>query len=476
MATTLDPDPETRRRALDAAENELALVVAFCASEPDRVGETLRPEAIDVPHTFGRAADGRDATLRLRRERPGRNELAAPLRDPFMSRAQLELRWERNAIFARNAGRRGLLVDGARVDEAWLEPGSVIEIEGRMVFLCTRRPQRMRPAAHTSDKHVFGRPDAQGIVGESPAAWALRERIAFCAARGAHVLVLGSSGVGKELVAQALHSLSQRAGRRLVARNAATFPAGLIEAELFGNVAGYPNPGTPDRPGLLGEADGSTLFLDEIGELGPDLQARLLRVLDAGEYQRLGESRRRCADVRVVGATNRAIEELKHDVAARFSLRLAVPGLEERREDVPLLAKHLLCRMVAEDASLARFLDAWDGARGEPRVTPAFVTALLRRTFTTHTREIEAMLYAAMMDGEPPLDAPPPPTKREQPVDRAQHARREVGPDELLATLERTAWVQERAWKELALPNRFVLQRLMRKYGIARPGPGAPVS
>src|SRR5256885_12859655 len=105
----------------------------------------------------------------------------------------------------------------------------------------------------------------------------------------------------------------------MVSRNAATFPAGLIDVELFGNVANYPNHGMPERPGVVGEADGSTLFLDEIGELPTELQSHLLRFLDErGEYTRLGDARRRTSDVRVVAATNRALEDLKHDLAARL--------------------------------------------------------------------------------------------------------------------------------------------------------------
>src|SRR5262249_4513267 len=151
----------------------------------------------------------------------------------------------------------------------------------------------------------FGAPDPHGILGESPAAWALREHLSLAAHSGQHILLLGQSGTGKELAARAIHALSPRRDKPFIARNAATFPEGLVDAELFGTAKGYPNAGSPERPGLIAEADGGTLFLDEIGELPAHLSSHLLRVLDrGGEYQRLGESRVRRSDLRVVAATN----------------------------------------------------------------------------------------------------------------------------------------------------------------------------
>src|SRR5262249_8174942 len=143
----------------------------------------------------------------------------------------------------------------------------------------------------------FGMGDRFGIVGESAAAWHLRAAIAFVAAQSAHVLITGASGTGKELVARAIHAASERAARPMVARSAGTFPETLVDAELFGSARGYPNAGMPERTGLFGEADGSTLFFDEIGEVPESLQSHLLRVLDSGEYHRLGESRQRRVEV-----------------------------------------------------------------------------------------------------------------------------------------------------------------------------------
>ena len=196
----------------------------------------------------------------------------------------------------------------------------------RILFLCMRRPP-LATAREKARPHPFGQADEHGLVGESSAIWDLREEVAFFAKRQGHVLITGPSGSGKELVARSIHALSTRASHRFIARSAATIPPALVDAELFGNVGNYPNAGMPERPGLFGESDGGTLFLDEIGEMSSEAQAHLLRVLDSGgEYQRLGDAKRRTSDVRLVAATNRSPDALKHDFLARFPFRIQVCG------------------------------------------------------------------------------------------------------------------------------------------------------
>jgi two-component system nitrogen regulation response regulator GlnG/two-component system response regulator HydG len=242
---------------------------------------------------------------------------------------------------------------------------------------------------------AFGEPDAFGLVGESPAMWELRHRIVAVARQPFHVLVLGPSGAGKELVARAIHARSPRGAAPMVCRNAATIPEGLAAAELFGNLRNYPNPGMLDRPGLIGQAHGTTLFLDEFAELPPALQAHLLRVMDDGEYQRLGEATMRRADVRIIAATNRPTRDVKHDVLARLKVRIAVPGLQERREDVPLLVAHLLRRQAVADPSVARRFFSGDA----PLVSPVLMEALVQHAYTTHVRELDALLVRAILEG-----------------------------------------------------------------------------
>ncbi len=301
--------------------------------------------------------------------------------------------------------------------------------------------------------HAFGQADGSGMVGESAAAWRLREDLAFVGPRHGYALLLGPSGAGKELAARAVH-----AGRGpWLARNAVTIPESLADAELFGNVKDYPNPGMPDRRGLVGEADGGALMLDEVGDLPEPVQARLLRLLDDGEYQRLGEARPRRSSVRLIGATHRAPESLKHDLLARFRHQVHVPGLGARREDVPLLARHLLRQARREDALVDRFF-----VGDEPRLAQGFVEALLLRDWHTHARELDRLLWDAIrhsrgevLDGI--LPAAVPPAARDGAVPDAKA----VAP-----ALAACGGNGSQAWQQLGLRNRDQLRRLVRKYGL----------
>jgi DNA-binding NtrC family response regulator len=470
--TTLDT-PSVARTDKSGIPIVEALIVVWSADDPSRVGEALLlPEEGDRRGSFvfgrGTRSDGRRERVRLVRQRPGEIAEAPPLETPHLSRSQLVLRRHpEGGITIENEGKRALLVDGKQASSARVRPGQTVEVRDQLVFLCASRPSRF-PALRVDDARLrpaFGEPDAFGYVGESAPAWSLRDEVAAVARRAStHVLVLGESGVGKELVAQAVHAMSERSGRKLVARNAATVPAGIIDAELFGNAPGYPNAGMPERVGLVGEAEGGTLYLDEIGELPLELQTHLLRLLDSGDYQRLGDARRRTADVRIVAATNRPIEQLRSDLAARFPIRVRAPDLHARREDVPLVARCLLRRIVAEDPASSRRL-----AGASPTLSRELTLALVRHFYATHVRELVNVLYRAALESQGPE------------VDLTPGAREMLGPsagspavpasevtrETILEALERNGGVRERVWRELGLANRYVLKRLMRKYGIA---------
>ena len=276
----LDSNPLSRRGGTDG--DVIVLAIAWSAEEPHRVGEIAILPEDDHPRTLGRGDE--EADLRFFQQRPGTVTAAPPLLGAGLSRRQLLLTASSVGLAVEQAGRCELRVNGATCEKALLVSGDTIHLRRQLVLLCTRRPPLIPALRHFPRDawRPFGEPDAFGILGESPLTWLLRERLAFAAKAGTHVLVSGESGTGKELAARAIHAMSKRASKPFVARNAATLPAGLIDAELFGNVKNYPNPGMPERPGLIGQADGGTLFLDEIGELPAELQTHLLRVLDAG--------------------------------------------------------------------------------------------------------------------------------------------------------------------------------------------------
>ncbi|PRQ09703.1 sigma-54-dependent transcriptional regulator [Enhygromyxa salina] len=460
-------DADARRRT----EEILALVVVWCREAPERVGEVLVPDPEAEPADgwrFGRGDQGPDR-LALVRQRGGHNQIAGPLELPRVSQEQLRIRSiDRETLELRNIGRRTLLVDGGEVKVSRrIREGAVVELRGQLLLLAARRPIEL-PALELPDSLCpeFGRPDAFGLLGESPPAWALRGQIWFMAQRDVHVLIQGPSGVGKELVAQAIHSLSSRGARPLVARNAATLPESLIDAELFGNLRDYPNPGTPERPGLVGAADRSSLLLDEIGELSHQLQAHLLRLLDSGEYQRLGEAQTRQAKLRLLAATNRPVAELKHDLAARLRLRVSVPPLAARREDIALLIPHLIRRMAGEDPLLARrFFETGDPS-GHPRVDAGLVRELLGRAYPTNVRELEGALWTAMMHSVVADHS-----QVQAPAATDLAAGSEVDPRSLTRAqielaLAHADGVQDRAWRLLGLRNRYQLLRLLKKHGL----------
>jgi two-component system nitrogen regulation response regulator GlnG/two-component system response regulator HydG len=370
-----------------------------------------------------------------------------------------------------------MLVDGITVERTGLVPGQVVLLGRVALLMCVERPELL-PALDLEHwpgpLHPFGAPDAFGLVGESPLAWELRAQLGFIGGRAAHVLIRGASGTGKELAAQAIHALSPRAARPLVARNAATFPETLLDAELFGNVKNFPNVGTPERPGLIGEANGGTLFLDEFGELPVAAQAHLLRVLDAGEYARLGEARPRRADLRLLAATNRPEAALKEDVLARLRLRLELPGIDRRREDIPQLAVHLLRRIARHDPGVARRCFP-DGDPGKPpRITIKLMDILVRWPYTTHVRELEALLWRAMSSGTgDALDCWPDAAPLAATVPTAAAAGRppEVDPmsipaELLQARLDAHGGRQEPVWREFGFSSRHVLTRLVRRHNL----------
>ena len=193
------------------------------------------------------------------------------------------------------------------------------------------------------------------LVGQSPALRGVLEAVTRAAPTSATVLLLGESGVGKELVARTIHRNSPRANQRFVQVNCAAIPEELIESELFGHEKGSFTGATEKQVGKFEQADRGTIFLDEIGDMSPKTQAKVLRVLQEQEVERLGSARTIKVDVRVIAATNKNLEEaigqgqFREDLYFRLNvIPIAVPPLRDRREDVPRLVQHFAKRIAEE--------------------------------------------------------------------------------------------------------------------------------
>ena len=207
-------------------------------------------------------------------------------------------------------------------------------------------------AAASSPPRMLPIPD---LIGESAGMRELTHLIRLVAPRNSTVLIEGETGTGKEVVASAIHRLSNRSSKPLTVLNCAAIPEALLEAELFGHTRGAFTGAVQSRTGRIEAAHGGTLFLDEIGELPLAVQAKLLRFLECGELQRVGDNEMTRVDVRVIAATHRDLEQRVVDGTFRLDLyhRLAVfplevPSLRERLDDLPALASHLLVRLCAD--------------------------------------------------------------------------------------------------------------------------------
>ncbi len=240
--------------------------------------------------------------------------------------------------------------------------------------------------------HREGLPE---LIAESPAMQPVLRLMERVAASDANVLVLGEHGTGKEVVARSLHAASARRDRPFVAVNLGAIPDSLFESELFGHMRGAFTDAKADRIGRFELADGGTLFLDEIANLPQAQQAKLLRVLESGEFERVGASRARRADVRVIAATNADIQaevkagRFREDLLFRLNtVEIRLPPLRERRADVPLLAAHFQRRYAARYHKAAK------------EFAPDAMELLLRHSWPGNVRELDHAVERAMLMAE----------------------------------------------------------------------------
>ena len=297
---------------------------------------------------------------------------------------------ETAADVCRTSGADGY-IGGSTLDRMPLE-AAVVEATSayRSIAALSRRVEALQDA-------MLGDGRRFGLIGRSPGILAVVRLIERFAPTSMTVLLLGANGTGKDLVARALHASSRRAHGPLVMLNCAALPRDLVESEMFGHEKGAFTGATRARLGRFEEAEGGTLFLDEIGELDASSQAKLLRVLENGAFERIGSNQTRRSDARIICATNRNLREMvaagrfREDLYYRLNkLEIMLPPLAERLEDVPALVEHILQTTVMATNPRVRSVDG------------AALRALIAHSWPGNVRELRnAMERAAVLcDGE----------------------------------------------------------------------------
>jgi len=314
------------------------------------------------------------------------------------------------------------------------------------------------------------------IIGLSHALAQVKVRIEQVAPMNATVLLLGETGTGKGVVARAIHSSSARKGRPMITVNCTTLPATLVESELFGREKGAFTGAHERLIGRFELADGGTIFLDEIGEMPLELQSKLLRVIQDGEFERLGGNRTLKTDVRIIAATNRNLEHeiraggFREDLYYRLNVfPITMPPLRERREDIPLLVEHFLAKF---NKKIGRNITS---------VPPETLSALRDYHWPGNVRELESVIERAVITSQGNalqlLDRFESFREREQTALRPEPGAQEevraladLEHDHILGVLQKTGWRIEGANGAAGILgiNASTLRARMRKFGITR--------
>jgi PAS domain S-box-containing protein len=323
--------------------------------------------------------------------------------------------------------------------------------------------------AQQLDRAISNRYTFHDMIGKDPAMRKIFEMVAVVAPSDATVLVEGATGTGKDLLAKVIHSTSARAKKPLVKVNCAAIPENLLESEIFGYVKGAFTGADRDKPGRFSEAEGGTIFLDEIGDLPLSLQAKLLRVLEDREFYPLGSRHTHKVNVRIISATNRTLKKLvdqglfREDLFYRLNvMRIELPPLKDRQGDLPLLIRHIARRLCASRAT------------APPAISKNAMQILLNYNYPGNVRELENMLEHAMIICRQAMIQPehlPDYIRNEKPSsvttkaaatleDPFDRERRRI-----ISVLEKTGGHRRKAAEELGI-ERTTLWRKMKRYGI----------
>jgi transcriptional regulator with PAS, ATPase and Fis domain len=354
-----------------------------------------RSKQLEIPSVLLEVVSGPDRGKRVAVDRGAARIGTAEgttlrLSDPTVSRMHCEIQVAPDRLRLVDAGStNGTFVDGRRVFDIELGPGTLLSVGGSTVRVDLGGGPTV---IELSSRDRFGE-----VHGGSSAMRRIYAVLEKAAATDATVLITGETGTGKEMVARALHDESSRAAGPFVTIDCGAIPENLIESELFGHVRGAFSGAVADRKGVFEEADGGTVFFDEIGELPVSMQPKLLRALEARQVRRVGHNQARHVDTRVIAATNRSLARSVNSGAFREDLyyRLAVieielPPLRARREDIPSLAAHFIERFTGKAEPLA----------------PALLSNLLVRDWPGNVRELRNFIERCVSLGWPDATAP----------------------------------------------------------------------
>lgn len=360
---------------------------------PGGMNQTLRHEVTTVPvrGVFAEVLEGADRGARGRGDELSvgtADSSGLRLSDPAVSRFHLELRPDARGIALIDHGStNGTWIGAVRVERAVVPSVTIVRVGGSALQVGETPPLEVE--VHGSDR--LGE-----LVGRTAAMRRLMARVDRAAQSDVSVLITGESGTGKELVARALHQLGPRARGPLVTVDCGSLPATLVASELFGHEKGAFTGADRQHIGAFEAAAGGTVFLDEIGELQPAVQATLLGVLERRRLRRLGSLQELGVDVRVVAATHRDLRSEVNGGGFRLDLfyrlavvNVAIPPLRERAEDIPLLVEHFL-----RDAGWTQPVSSL--------ISPPVMEGLCRHHFSGNVRELRNLVEAAVAMGEPP--------------------------------------------------------------------------